>query len=350
MKQKSLFYKIYFAAVAVFAVLLITGLFIMHGRLADYEAAQPEPTVNRLIETKIKTGDIYSEREEYSLKLSPYETKESFNSALKELTNGKEITAASSSVKPKDCDVAYNIKAGDTVLFNVYLKKNGKTKKYAVSGLEFDSSVYKSFKITAPSDAEVKINGITVNPEDRADEKLPNIKSDLLKSDKLIKKQIITANDLLNKPESVTASSGGKELTVREDGGVYSVVQSFDEMKAVGDIAGKAASVYAEYMQNDSNLASVKKYIDSDTDFYTNIRKSLVMFVLEHQSYAIKDLTVTDYHKYSDDLFSCRVRLVNALNRNGAIYEDKFDKYVYLRRDGNTYKAIDMQNTGDSVK
>lgn len=124
MKQKSLFYKIYFAAVAVFAVLLITGLFIMHGRLADYEAAQPEPTVNRLIETKIKTGDIYSEREEYSLKLSPYETKESFNSALKELTNGKEITAASSSVKPKDCDVAYNIKAGDTVLFNVYLKKN----------------------------------------------------------------------------------------------------------------------------------------------------------------------------------------------------------------------------------
>lgn len=219
MKQRSLFYKIYFTAVAVFAVLLITGLFIMHGRLADYEAAQPEPTVNRLIETKIKTGDIYSEREEYSLKLSPYETKESFNSALKELTNGKEITAASSSVKPKDCDVAYNIKAGDTVLFNVYLKKNGKTKKYAVSGLEFDSSVYKSFKITAPSDAEVKINGITVNPEDRADEKLPNIKSDLLKSDKLIKKQIITANDLLNKPASVTASSGGKELTVEEDGG-----------------------------------------------------------------------------------------------------------------------------------
>lgn len=53
MKQKSLFYKIYFTAVAVFAVLLITGLFMMHGRLADYEAAQPEPTVNALLKLSL---------------------------------------------------------------------------------------------------------------------------------------------------------------------------------------------------------------------------------------------------------------------------------------------------------
>ena len=77
------------------------------------------------------------------------------------------------------------------------------------------------------------------------------------------------------------------------------------------------------------------------------MRTSLVIFVLEHDKYEIKDLKTSDFHKYSNDLFSCRVTLINELTRKGEKYQDHFDKYVYLRRDGDTYKVLDMQNTGD---
>lgn len=350
MKPKSVFYKVYFTVVTLFFAALIIGLLVFRNWLADYEAAQPEPIVNKLIESHIKTGNLYSVKDEYSLKISDYETKSNFDSFLKSLTDGKELTGTTSAVKPEDCDAAYQIKAGDEKILNVYLKKNGKTKKYFVSRCEFENSVYKTCKITAPSDAEIKINGVTVKSEDRKDEELPNIKSDLLKSDNLIKKQIINITGLLNEPESVTAKSGNKELTVENDSGVYNTIEDFPEKSAMSDFAGKAASTYAEYMQNDSNLTNIKKYIDDTTELYKNIRSSLVIFSLDHEGHTIKDIKTTDLHKYNDNLFSCRVRLTNALKRNGAIYEDKFDKYVYLKKDGDAYKAIDMQNTGDSVK
>lgn len=343
MKQKSLFYKIYFSVIAIFILLLITGILVFRNWLAGYEAAQPEQIVNTVITEYLEKGSLYSVKDEYKLKLSKYETQKSFDLTVKELTDGKNLTSLSSALKPEDCDVAYVIKADDSDFLKVYLKKDAKTKKYSISGMEFDKSLYQTFTVTATSDAAVKINGVEVDAADISDEELPNLKN-YTDSGKIIKKQIITADCLLNKPESVTATSGDKTLQVDESDNCYVVVQDFAEKEAVSDIAGKAASTYAAYMQNDSNLTNIKKYIDSNTEFYTNIRTSLVMFSLEHESYAIKNLSVTDLHKYSDNLFSCRVRLTNILTRKGNTYEDNFDKYVYLRRDGDSYKAIDMQN------
>ena len=152
---------------------------------------------------------------------------------------------------------------------------------------------------------------------------------------------------MLNDEPQITAKSGSTALPVEKNGTVYNVVQEFAEKEAVGKLAGKAASVYAEYMQNDSSMTQIRKYMDTDTKFYKNLRTSLVIFALDHEKHEIKDLKTTDFHKYSDNLFSCRVTLINELTRKGEKYQDKFDKYVYLRRDGDTYKVLDMQNTGD---
>ena len=152
---------------------------------------------------------------------------------------------------------------------------------------------------------------------------------------------------MLSDEPQITAKTGSTSLPVEKNGAVYNVVQEFAEKDAVGKIAGKAASVYAEYMQNDSSMTQIRKYMATDTKFYKNLRTSLVIFVLEHDKYEIKDLKTSDFHKYSSDLFSCRVTLINELTRKGEKYQDHFDKYVYLRRDGDTYKVLDMQNTGD---
>ncbi len=346
MKTHSLFYKIYFSAVALFAVGLTVFLFAFGGWLKAYEAAQPEQIMSAFMNNDVKGGKISAVKDKYHISVSKYETNDSIDKAFTAATKGKELTFATSAIKPEGCDLAYSVKSGDSKLMSVYLKRDSK-KRYSISGIDFDKKLYKSYKISATSDAEISVNGVIVEDGDRKNEELPDIDSALTKSGSIINKQIISLDNMLNDEPQITAKSGSTALPVEKNGTVYNVVQEFAEKEAVGKLAGKAASVYAEYMQNDSSMGQIRKYMDTDTKFYKNLRTSLVIFALDHEKHVIKDLKTTDFHKYSDNLFSCRVTLINELTRRGEKYQDKFDKYVYLRRDGDTYKVLDMQNTGD---
>lgn len=346
MKTHSLFYKIYFSAVALFAVGLTVFLFVFGGWLKAYEAAQPEQIMSAFMNNDVKGGKISAVKDKYHISVSKYETNDSIDKAFAAATTDKELTFATSAIKPEGCDLAYSVKSGDSKLMSVYLKRDSK-KRYSISGIDFDKKLYKFYKISATSDAEISVNGVIVKDGDRKNEELPDIDSALTKSGSIINKQIISLDNMLNDEPQITAKSGSKALPVEKNGTVYNVVQEFAEKEAVGKLAGKAASVYAEYMQNDSSMGQIRKYMDTDTKFYKNLRTSLVIFALDHEKHVIKDLKTTDFHKYSDNLFSCRVTLINELTRRGEKYQDKFDKYVYLRRDGDTYKVLDMQNTGD---
>lgn len=344
MKQKSLFYKIYFSVIAVFLAVLIVGLLIFRNWLASYEAAQPEQIVDRFIETYVETGNLFSVRKDYNLKLSAYESEDGFKKAFKEVTKDKKLEVFTYSGSLGDNDRAYTLKADDKKIMNIFLKQD-KEKGFNISSVELDKSLYKSVKITATSDADISVNGVKVKDSDRKNEELPDIKGDFFKGKNLVNKQIIKLDNLLSTPKEVTAKSGKKDLEVKNEDGEYTVIQEFDEKESLGKFAGDASKACAAYMQNDSSLYNVRKYVDTTTEFYTNIRTSLVIFVIDHNGYEIKDLNVTDYHKYSDGLYSCRVRLTNELKLGNQRYQDHFDKYVYLRSDGNSYKVLDMQNT-----
>lgn len=347
MKTHSLFFKIYIAVLVIFALALSVFLIVFHSWLKSYEAGRPEQLMTAFVNDELKGGEIAAKREEYNISVSPYETDEAIKSTVSAMLTEGEPTFSTTASKPEDCELAYSVKCGDSKLMNVYFKRDEK-KRYKISGIDFEKKLYKSFKISASSDVELSVNGVKVSDSDRKDELLPEIVSDFADGKTIIHKQTVKLENMLGDEPKITATSDGSELTVEKSESDYTAVQSFPERDGVADIAGKAASVYAEYMLNDSSIGQIRKYMDTDTDFYKNLRTSLVYFVIDHQKHEIKDLETFDFHKYSDELFSCRVTLVNELTRNGAKYRDKFDKYVYLRRDGNSYKVIDMQNTGDN--
>ncbi len=346
--KKSLFYRIYFSVIAVFLICLAVGLVIFSGWLKTYEAAQPENIVETLILKHLEKGDILTLHNEYGLKLSDYETEKGLKSFYESTVKGKKLDYSTSALKPEGADLAYAVTVDGKKLMDVFLKQ-AENKKYEVLSLEFNKSVYKSFKITAAENVEIKVNGIKVKAEDRKNEELPSLKNEL-SGKKIINKQIITLNNLLGEPEKVTATSEGKETVLKADNGLYSATQDFPEKAKVSDIASKGASTYASYMFNDSSLANVRKYVDTNTDFYENIRTTIVTFTLNHSGNKIEDLKVTEYHKYSDNLFSCRVSLTNVLKRGAEEYKDYFDKYVYLKTSGDSYKIIDMQNAAGDNK
>ena len=50
MKRRSVFYRIYFAAIGVFGILLAIGLWFFHAWLVSYEAAQPGRAASHVIQ------------------------------------------------------------------------------------------------------------------------------------------------------------------------------------------------------------------------------------------------------------------------------------------------------------
>ena len=238
MRTRSLFYKIYFSAIAIFVAALIVFLFVFGSWLKKYEAAQPEQIMSAFMNNDVKSGKLSAVKDKYHINVSKYETNESLDKALSTATKDKELTFATSSIKPEGCDLAYSVKSGDSKLMSVYLKRDDK-KRYSISGIDFDKKLYKTYKISATSDAEISVNGVTVKNEDRKNEELPDIDNALTKGTNIINKQIIPLDNMLGDEPQITAKTGSTSLPVEKNGTVYNVVQEFAEKEAVGKIAGK---------------------------------------------------------------------------------------------------------------
>lgn len=351
-KPKTLFYKVYLTVIIIFAIMLVFGLIIFRDVLEKYENSQPDTTVSKIITEYIENGNTYALKDAYNLAVSDYETEQTVNEAVKQLTNGKKLTVATLAKKAEGYDDAYAIKADDQKLMLVYLNKSKKKDSYGIQGydiakVEFSNKVYSEFTVTMPGDAEITVNGVKLKDTDRKTDKIPKLPSDM-NSDNLAGKQTCTISNVLGKDIDIKATTDGKELTVTKDGNSYHVVQKLDNAEAdkVSEYAIQAAKAYAAYMQDDSYLGAVAKYLDKSTDFYENVRTSLVTFAWDHDSYKFTDVTSDEVHKFSNELYSCRVKFTQVLKLGTTEYRDYFDKYIYVRTSSNGYLVVDMESAG----
>ncbi len=350
MKNKPLFYKIYFSVVAVFLVLLIIGLFVLNSVLSVYEAAQPTGYIDGIIKEYLEKGDIYKLNEDFGVNLSIYENGAKFNDAFNKLLDGEKLNAVSSAKKLDGFDEAYNIKAGDKVLMTLYLKKSDKAGEYGIKGYElgkaeFNSDICKTYTVNAPSDIKLLVNGVEVKSEDRKDLEMPDILTDKIGDKKVITHQSFKLSGFLTDEFDLKAYDAlGNEADIAKNNNVYTVSQIVpeDELNELKSLAINSTQSYAKFMQEDAGLGTVAQYFDTSTEFYNYIKKT-ERFVWDHTGYGFEDIEFTEAHKYTDTLYSCRVRFTHYLTLGEKRYEDYFDKYVYVEKTDNGLKVIDMQ-------
>ncbi len=350
MKKKSLFYKIYFSVIASFLAVLIVGLFILNSWLAVYEKAQPVGFVNNIIENYLEKCDIEKFAKDYKISLCKYEESNALNSAFEKIIGEKKLTVASSGKKLEGFAEALNVKMNDDTLLTLYLKKSEKAGSFGIKGYElgkaeFDSSLSKSYKINAPSDVKIVVNGFEVEKSDRKDLELPKILTDKLDGKTAVTHQAFTLNGFLTDDFEIKAyDASGKEVEVTNADGVYTVAQPVDnnELEALKSLALNATQGYAKFIQEDASLGSISHYFDTSTEFY-NYMKKHELWVWTHTGYDFKDTAFNEVHKYSENLYSCRVKFTHILKLGQKTYEDYFDKYVYVEKTANGLKVIDMQ-------
>lgn len=350
MKKLSLFYKIYFAVIAVFLVLLVAALFVLNSVLKSYEAAQPVGYINNIITEYLQKGDLYGAAEKYNIPLSVYENESDVNNAFKEILGDKKLTVASSGKKLEGYNEVYNVKVNDDAVVTFYLKKAKKAGKFGIKGYdvgfaEINKELCNNYEIRVPSDVKLKINGIEINKDDRKDLAVPAILTDKIGSNKVVTHQVFELkNFICDKFDIKAFAADGSEIDVKKNGNVYIVEQSID--KTVYDtntnFALNACQDYAKFMQNDASRGSITHYFDTATEFYNYIKKTEI-WVWDHSGYRFEDVSITEAHQYTENLFACRVTFTQVLLRGTATYKDYFDKYVYIEKTKNGLKVIDMQ-------
>lgn len=351
MKIKSKFYKIYFSVIAVFAVLLTIMLFSLNGWLKGYEAAQPETLVNGIINEYINKNNIYGINKITNLDVSCYETEESINSAIAQITNGKTLTASSSATRIDGCDLAYTVKADGQKIINIYLKKTEGSSsllaRYEIMEVSLSDTLYKTAKIVFPANTEIKINGNVLKAEDIQNEELPAIPEKYKQN--ILPVQYAEIKNLVSDGISVSAASNGVELPVTQSGTQYTVAQNNESAltEKITSFAQEASKTYSAYMQNDSSLTAIRKYFATDTEFYENLRTSLVIFALDHNGYRFEDVKTQEFYKFSENIYRCRITLTQVLIKGGSEYKDYFDKNVYVYYNNGNMSVIDLRSSGE---
>lgn len=344
MKKKSKFYKIYFSAILIFLLLLVVGIIVLFCWLKSFEKSQPTTIVNTVITEYLQQGKITELQKDFDLEISEFETEDNLKTVLGDAIKDKKLTAAHSSIKPEGVDQSFIIKADDGKVLNVYLKKHKIGKGYDIAYVELSKSILKTAEVIMPKGTALTINGVEVPNDLCEDNEFPSLPSTVdVKT--LTPTQTVKVTGLLVTPE-VKATLNGKEVEVLADEDKFTVTEPIDATieEKVKTISENAAVAYAAYMQRDGSFGALSQYCDSSTPFYKNVASSLVQFVKSHNGYKNENMSITSLTKYSDSLYSCRVSFNHILLSGNETYPDKFDKIVFVTKNKDVYKVIDMQN------
>ena len=144
-------------------------------------------------------------------------------------------------------------------------------------------------------------------------------------------------SDLMATPTVTIFDESGNPMEVSYDAGTHTFTEqtqantiSDDEREA----ALNAAKTYCLFMIEKASKADIAKYFDTSSEAYsviTNLSGNLWM--QGNNGYRFTKEEVSDYARYSDDLFSARVSLtLNVTRKDGTTKDFGYDSTLFFRK------------------
>ncbi len=353
-KRFPVFYAVYFSLIILFFLVLGIALHIVRQYLADYETAQPQYEAQRVFEQYYASGDYSALLAAADVSVSPLETRATVLQYLRNVTDGKEISYTSITTG-LDSAVKYIVKADDLKFSSFILEISDRTTEkgyplYACTSMEVYTAGTESVSVTAPLGYTVYINDVPLDAsyltgnqtEDISCKYMPDGVTGIVFAE-------YRADNLYYPPHSVRIlSANGKECPVaQKEDGQYSTGIMYDDTLAAEytDYVITAAQAIAAYMQNDGKFSAAAAYMDTESKLYTNLKTSETYFVIDHSSFAFEDIRTSEFCRYNEDTFSCRVAFTHVLKRTGSKdYKDYIDTTFFLRRVGDKFLIYDRYN------
>lgn len=359
-KKMPKFYLVLIICWVVALAALTAVLFVVRDYLADYESVQPKYVADEVFEKYFVSGDYLSLIKHSSLNESKFESDEMLAEYISSITDGKELSYHNIS-SGMDTDVSKyivkytegekDIKVASFTLSVSDEKSEKGFKKYELLDFELFYRSDISVRIKAIKGAVPYINGVMLDSSYIIEDNVPHeTNAHMPDGVEGIKFTIYEVDSLISAPNVKVCDAEGNELEIelaKSDDLYYYTKLVYDEVLEAeySDFVIEAAKSFASYMQNDTTLQKLNPYFEKGTELYKSIRSTLQWAVIDHDSYDFEDVEASNFYRYDENTFSCRVKLTQVLKRKRLEdFRDTMDATFYLRMVDGKYLIYDRTN------
>ena len=327
-----IFYTIYFLFILAFFGATYLGLNWLHGWLSDFEAAQPTLKAQQVFQEVFTDPDWGALYESAGAKDSPYEGKEEYVNYMEEKVGDGKLTYMETSAGLDKTRKKFIVKLGDEKVATFTLIDRNNVGDMDLAGLTNLENIKDmadipdwqlgavevffervgTYYIVKMGDHTASVNGVelddsftiqkaTTVAEKYLPEGINGFITCIQQIDGLMEVPDVTITDGSGNPVEVTYDEAARTFTAKTENNTMSDDQA--------QVALEAAKVYSLWMiDEEHDRGAVAKYFDASSDAYSRIVKSTELWMQNHNGYRFENDSVTDYARYSDDIFSVRVK------------------------------------------
>ncbi len=334
-----IFYTLYFMFILVFFVATFFGLQWLQGWLADYQAAQPTTKSQEVFDQLFSHPDWGALYDAAGIEDTPYEGKEQFVSYMENKVGDATLTFKETSAGLSG-DKKYFVLLGDEKIASFTL--SGQTPAitdipdWELGGVELFFDRSETFYIQNVDGHTVEVNGVPLDDSHviqiattAAAERLPIGVTGTSTCTQEI-------SDLMAVPTVTIFDKSGKSMEVSYDAETHTFTEQ-TEANTISDSEREAALNAAKtnclFMIEKASKADIAKYFDTSSDVYSVIVNLGNLWVQDNNGYRFTKEEVSDYARYSDDLFSAHVVLnLNVTRKDGTTKDFGYDQTLFFRK------------------
>ena len=334
-----IFYTLYFMFILVFFVATFFGLQWLQGWLADYQAAQPTTKSQEVFDQLFSHPDWGALYDAAGIEDTPYEGKEQFVAYMENKVGDSQLTFKETSAGLSG-DKKYFVLLGDEKIASFTL--SGQTAAitdipdWELGGVELFFDRSETFYIQNVDGHTVEVNGVPLDDSHviqiattAAAERLPIGVTGTSTCTQEI-------SDLMAVPTVTIFDKSGKSMEVSYDAETHTFTEQ-TEANTISDSEREAALNAAKtnclFMIEKASKADIAKYFDTSSDVYSVIVNLGNLWVQDNNGYRFTKEEVSDYARYSDDLFSAHVVLnLNVTRKDGTTKDFGYDQTLFFRK------------------
>ena len=359
-----IFYTLYFLFILVFFIGTYIGLQWLNGWLSDYEQSQPvykAEAVFQQLFTDPNWGDLY---EAAGAQDSQYEGKEEYVNYMEEKTAGQDLTYMQTSAGLAKDKKKYIVYLEEEKVATFTLVDKNQVGAVNLENLENITDIpdwqldsvevfferIGTYRIEKVEGHTAYVNGVAL------DDSFTIQVATTLAMEKYVPDGTVGAsmslqeiNGIMELPEVKVLDKEGNEMEVTYDEASRTFTERTEsntmteDQKTVALEASKANCLWM--IEELTDRGKIAKYFDNSSKPYKDITKLGELWMQGHAGYTFANEEVTKFCSYGEDMFSVFVSLdLNVTRKDGTIREYGFDKTLFFKDFGGTWKVVDWTN------
>lgn len=352
-----IFYTLYFMFILVFFVATYFGLNWLKGWLNDYELSQPTLKAQQVFDEVFTNPDWGSLYDAAGAQDSPYEGKEEYVTYMQNKVSGQSLTYMETSAGlsggkkyivylGNEKVASFTLTDKNSVSTSVNLQDMQKLEdlesltnipNWTLSAVEVFFQREESYRIVKMDGMTAYVNGVALDESYTIQEATTLAEDYLPEGTTGFVTQTQEISGLMEQPDVTVTDKDGNNIVVSYDESTRTFTAQ-TESNTISDtereLALEAAKVSSKWMiEAVTDRGTVAKSFDPSSTAYNNIVKSTELWMQDYSNYRFENDSVTDYARYSDDIFSVRVSTTLIVTRtNGTEKEYAFDQSMFFHK------------------